>query len=66
MLSRKTKISAKSSHIFWRYHYALQAIDQVTAMMKWINTSEQTADILAKRIKPNNQFFKLRSMILMS
>ena len=64
MLSRKTKISTKSSHIFWRYNYALQAIDQGTAIMKWISTSEQIADILTKRIKPNNQFFKLRSMIL--
>ena len=36
MLSRKTKISTKSSHIFWRYNYALQAIDQGTALMKWI------------------------------
>ena len=64
MLSRKTKISTKKSHIFWRYNYEIQAIDQGTAIMKWISTSEQIADILTKRIKPNNQFFKLRSMIL--
>ena len=54
----------KAAIFFWRYNYALQAIDQGTAIMKWISTSEQIADILTKRIKPNNQLFKLRSMIL--
>jgi hypothetical protein len=44
------KWSDKSKHINWRYHYALQAIEEKTARLEHIGTDQQIADILTKEI----------------
>jgi hypothetical protein len=64
MLSGKTRLSTKSKHINWRYQYALQAITELTAYMKWIEGDNQIADILTKYVKAPKQFYFLRSELI--
>ena len=64
MLAGRTKLGTQSKHIRWRYNYAIQSIHQGTALMKWISTEEQLADIFTKKSFTQKQFYYLRSQIM--
>ena len=60
----ESKYSNKSKHIQWRYYYAIQAINEGTAMPRYLRTDDMIADILTKFISSPKQFFYLRSLLM--
>jgi hypothetical protein len=62
---RNGKLTRKTCHIEWRFHYVRQGQQDGTHQLHWIPCESQLADILTKTMSPPRLIFTLtKSFVL--
>ena len=62
-VAESKKPLARTKHVATKYHHFRGLVDKGIIKINYVDTKKQMADTLTKPIE-NNQFFKLRCMIM--